>query len=167
VKYQLHSLLREKMKTTIEHFIRNKEVALVGASQNQKKWGNMLFRELKKKGYTVYPVNLNATEIEGVKCYPTIGALPPEIRNAIIVLPPEITEQIVKECVQSGINRVWLHKGAGGKGASSKIAIEFCKANGIEVVYDLCPLMFFPPVGMHKVHFWLKRLVGRMPEDLK
>lgn len=155
------------MKTTIEHFIQDKKVALVGASQNKRKWGNMLFRELKKKGYTVHPVNPNATEIEGTKCYPTIGALPPEIRNAIIVLPPEITEQIVKECIQSGIKRVWIHKGAGGKGAPSKTAIEFCQANGIEVVYDLCPLMFFPPVGMHKVHLWLKRLVGRMPEDFR
>ena len=155
------------MKTTIEHFIQDKEVALVGASQNKRKWGNMLFRELKKKGYTVYPVNLNATEIEGTKCYPTVSTLPAEVKNAIIVLPPEITEQIVKECAQASIKRVWMHKGAGGKGSQTKTAIEICKANGIEVVYDLCPLMFLPPVGIHKIHLWFKRLVGRMPGDLK
>lgn len=153
------------MKTTIEYFIRDKEVALVGASQNKKKWGNMLFRELKKKGYTVHPVNRNATEIEGVKCYSTVGALPPEVKNAIIVLPPEITEQIVKECVQSNIKRVWMHKGVGGKGSQTKAAIEFCKANGIEAVYNFCPLMFYPPVGFHKVHFWLKKLMGKLPKD--
>ena len=155
------------MKTIIENFIQDKKVAVVGASQNQKKWGNMLLRELKKKGYTVYPVNPNATEIEGEKCFPTVKELPKEVRNVIIVLPSEITEQIVKECAQSGINRVWIHKGVGGKGSKSTTAIEFCKANGIDVVYDLCPLMFIPPLGIHGIHLWIKKLIGTFPKEFK
>lgn len=155
------------MKNTIERFVEDKKVALVGASQNQKKWGNMLLRELKKKGYTVYPVNPNASEIEGEKCYPTVKELPKEITNIIIALPPAITENILKECIQAGIKRVWIHKGVGGKGSKSTAAIEFCKAKGIEVVYGLCPLMFIPPLGMHGIHLWFRKIRGGLPKELR
>lgn len=50
-----------------------------------------------------------------------------------IVVPPHITEQIVKECKQIGITKVWMQPGS-----ESEEAIIFCKDNGIEVVYDNC-----------------------------
>ena len=113
----------------------------------------------------MYPVNRNAEVIEGEKCYPSVSELPKEVKNAIITVPPQITEQIVKECTQAGIKRVWMHKGVGGKGSQSKTAVEYCKVNGIEVVYGLCPLMFFTPTSIHKVHFWLRKLLHRLPEE--
>jgi len=153
------------MKNIIQNFIQDKKVALVGVSRDPKKWGNMLFRELRKNGFTVYPVNRNAELIKGEKCYPTVSELPKDVKNAIITLPSDITEQIVKECAQAGIKRIWMHKGAGGKGSQSKTAIEYCKANGIDVVYGLCPLMFFTPTSIHKVHFWLRKVLHRLPEE--
>ena len=49
------------------------------------------------------------------------------------VVPPHITEQIVKECKELGITKVWMQPGS-----ESEKAIIFCKDNGIEVVYDDC-----------------------------
>lgn len=157
--------MENEMRSIIRDFIQDKNVALVGASRNRQKWGNMLFRTLKKKGYKVYPVNRNAARIEGEKCYSSLAELPEGAKNVIITIPPEVTEQIVKECARVGIKRVWMHKGAGGKGAESDAAIEYCKKNGIDVVYGICPLMFFPSAGIHKVHFWFKKIAGKLPKD--
>jgi hypothetical protein len=153
------------MKNIINDFINNKNIAMVGASQDKKNWGNMLLCALKMKGYTVYPVNPNIKEVDGEKCYSNVKELSKDITNVIIAVPPKITEQIVKECKEAGIKRVWMHKGGHGTGAVSEEAIKFCKENGIEVVYGLCPMMFFPPVGGHKVHFWIKSIFGTLPRE--
>jgi hypothetical protein len=153
------------MKHIIDTFVENKTLAIIGVSPNPRKWGNMLFKALKKKGYTVYPVHATAKEIEGVKCIATVKDLPGEVKNVILTVPADVTERVVRECKEAGIERVWMHKGAGGKGAQSKEAIAFCHENGIEVVHDFCPLMFFPPVGIHKVHLWFKKAFGKFPED--
>jgi hypothetical protein len=59
----------------------------------------------------------------------------------------------------------WMHKDVGRRGLESKEAIEFHNKNGIDVMYDLCPMMFFPPVGMLKLHFWFKKIFGKLPEE--
>lgn len=63
-----------------------------------------------------------------------------------------------------GIKRVWMHQGEGGKGAYSAAAHEFCKQNGIGVVYGFCPMMFFP-VGIHKLHFLFKKWGKKLPPE--
>lgn len=155
------------MKSVIEDFIREKNVALVGASRDAGKWGSALLRLLKKKGYRLYPVNPNADRIEGEQCYVGVKELPEEVTSVIMTVRPEITEKVVKECSGGGIKRVWMHAGAGGKGSASKAAKEYCRQNGIDVVYGLCPMMFYPPAGIHKLHFWFRKLLGKLPEELK
>lgn len=154
------------MKSVIHSFIQDKNLALVGASRDRKKWGNVLLRELKKKDYTVYPVNPNGGEIDGERCYRNVSELPKDAGNVIIALPPQTTGEVVRECARAGIKRVWIHKGIGGKDSGLMRTVQHCRDNGIEVVHDLCPLMFFSPTGLHKVHFWLKKLTGRLPQDL-
>ena len=69
------------MKAVIQEFIDNKSVALAGVSRDSKKWGSMLFKALKKKDYTIYPVNPNMEDFEGVKCYSSVTDLPIEVTN--------------------------------------------------------------------------------------
>ncbi|MEW5814009.1 MAG: CoA-binding protein [Spirochaetota bacterium] len=152
------------MKNTIDKFIELKKVGIVGVSRDSQKWGNMLFRTLKKRDYTVYPVNPNTEEIMGAKCYPSVKLLPAEVENIIITVPSNITEQVVTEIPGTHIKRVWMHRG-GGQGSQSEKAIEYCRNNGVEVVYDLCPLMFIPPAGIHKLHFLFKKLFGKLPQE--
>ena len=72
----------EPLRQVIEKFIQNKKVALAGASRNKIKWGSQLMIYLQKKGYRVVPVNPQAREINGEKCYASVKALPPELTAA-------------------------------------------------------------------------------------
>ena len=57
-------------KQTIQEFLAQPALAVVGVSRSGKKFGNTAFRELKAKGYRVYPVHPEAQTIEGESCYP-------------------------------------------------------------------------------------------------
>jgi len=151
------------MNTTIEKFVSDKNIALIGVSSDKKKFGNMLLLELTKKGYTVFPVHPSLGEIEGIKCIPDIRILPGHVTNLILVVKPEITEQIIYQLKDSPVKRVWMHKGAGA-GSGSAAAIEACKINGIEAVHGFCPMMFFSPSGFHGFHLWLRKKFGKVPE---
>ncbi|MEM1575625.1 MAG: CoA-binding protein [Nitrososphaerota archaeon] len=118
----------------IKEFLnKNNVIAVVGASRNPKKYGYKVYKDLKEAGYKVYPVNPNTLEILGDKCYPNLESLPikPDVVN--IVVPPNITEKIVKECKKLNIKKVWMQPGA-----ESEEAIKFCNENGIAVIYGVC-----------------------------
>ena len=65
-------------KASVDQFLDQKAIAIVGVSRSGKKFGNAIFRELRDKGVGVVPVNPNAEEIEGVRCYADVKDVPPE-----------------------------------------------------------------------------------------
>ncbi|RQD75575.1 MAG: CoA-binding protein [Candidatus Syntrophonatronum acetioxidans] len=122
------------MQELIKLFLSKKTWALVGASQNKKKYGNIIFRYLKKNtGFTLYPVNPKIKEIEGYPCYPSLTALPvkPEVVN--LVVPPSVCREVVKEGIQLGIKHFWMQPGA-----EDKDAIEMIKKEGLSVIHGAC-----------------------------
>ena len=117
------------MNSIIQDFVNRRVWAVVGVSTNRHKYGNIIFRDLRGAGYQVYGVHPDAEPVEGETIYATLADLPvlPEVVD--IVVPPEITEQIVQECQALGLTRVWMQPGA-----ESEAAIEYCHANGIRVI---------------------------------
>jgi hypothetical protein len=111
-------------------------IAVVGASRDPEKYGHKVYKDLKGAGYKVYPVNPNAKEILGDKCYPDLKDLPtkPDVVN--VVVPPKVTEKTVKTCKMLGITKVWMQPGS-----ESENAIKFCHENGIDVVYGTCVMV--------------------------
>ena len=105
--------------------------AVVGASNDQRKYGNKVLSFLKQKGYNVVPINPKENSILGLKCYPNLTECVKdnEIEWVVTVVPPEVTEQIVKECNILGIKHVRMQPGS-----ESQEAIRFCEKNGIEAV---------------------------------
>ena len=67
------------------------------------------------------------------KCYYTLSEIPIKVSVVNTVVPPFVTEQIVKECKELGIDKVWMQPGS-----ESEKAIAFCKENGIDVIYENC-----------------------------
>lgn len=147
-------------REVVDAFVAQKTLALAGASRSGKKFGNTVLKDLRAKGYTVYPVHPEAKEIDGVPCVPSIAALPEAVGGLIAVLPPERTGTIVREAHAAGIPRVWMQQGA-----QSDEAIAYCRDNGIDAVHGECILMFAGPVeGVHGFHRWLWKVFGKLPK---
>jgi predicted CoA-binding protein len=121
----------------IEDFLEKSNVfAVVGASRDPSKYGHQVYRDLRAAGYKIYPVNPNAEEILGDKCYPSLESLPEKPQVVDLVVPPKVTDQIVKVCKKLGIRKVWMQPGS-----ESETALDFCKENNIEVVYGFCVMV--------------------------
>ena len=151
------------MKQTIQSFIDEPKIAIVGASKNKDNFGKYLLEELTKQEYEVHPVNPKCEEINGISCVPTVKELPDDVEGAILAVPNTLTLDIVRECINSPIRRVWMVKGV-GTGAYSEEAHNLCKESGIEVVYGFCPMMFFGKGG-HKFHLWIRKTFGKVPAE--
>ena len=89
-----------------------KTVAVIGASNNRQKFGNIAVRAFHKAGYKVFPISTHETEVEGLKAYRTVLDVPDAIEMATFYVPPPIGEQVIDEIAQKGIPEVWLNPGA-------------------------------------------------------
>src|SRR5512147_1723617 len=126
---------------TVEDFLSQKRIAMVGISRERQNIGPALLDEFSRLGYEVLLVNPNATEIMGRHCFARLQDIQPAPDAALILTSPAITNTVVRDCAEAGIKRVWMYRG-GGKGSVSDEAVEFCHANGIELVPGQCPFMF-------------------------
>ena len=70
------------------------------------------------------------------KANPSVSAIPEKVDVVDVVVPPNLTEELVKECKKLGITRVWMQPGA-----ESDAAVKYCKDNGIGVIYGACVMM--------------------------
>jgi len=121
----------------IKDFIGKQNVfAVVGVSRNSAKYGHQVYKDLKEGGYVVYAVNPNIDEVLGDRCYHSLSELPEKPDVVDIVVPPGVTEKVVEECRELGIERVWLQPGS-----ESEHAINFCEENSIKVVHDVCVMV--------------------------
>ena len=105
------------MLDTLEN--KNNLIALVGASNDPKKYGNKILLDLVSKGYNVAPVNSKEKTIAGIKSYKNVLDLKesPSIIN--FVVPPEIGFEITKELVENNYDNFWYQPGAESKEISS------------------------------------------------
>ena len=88
---------------SIEKFLALRNLAIVGASRNRGKYGNIVYRDLRAKGYRVFAVNPKSKEIEGDPCYPDLQSIPEKIEGVVIIVPPRRTENVVREVDSLGI----------------------------------------------------------------
>jgi uncharacterized protein len=147
------------MKPAIEHFLQSPALAVVGVSANRRKFGNVVFRELRSRGRTVFPVHRSLETVEGERCYRSVEELPGGVTGVVTVVPPSETEGIVDACVAKGITALWMQQGS-----ESPRAIARAAELGIQTVHGECLLMFLEPVkSIHGVHRWFAKLFGRYP----
>jgi uncharacterized protein len=138
---------------------------VTGVSRTPKTHGsNTVYRRLRHRGYEVFAVNPNADEVEGGRCYENLSSIPGGVDAVVIATRPEIAEETIRECVELGIEHVWMHWGA-GESSVSKAAADYGRERGIKVIDGGCPLMFGPTADFgHKV---MRRvLTGRVPKQV-
>ena len=147
-------------RETINDFLACSKIAVVGASRTGKKFGNNAMNELRKIGYTIFPVNPNADEIGGVKCFSSLNQLTEKVEAVLIVVPPNESMKVVKDAVSAGIKNIWLQQGS-----ESSEVISYCNNNGLKAVYGQCILMFAEPAEFfHRAHKWVRGFTGKLPK---
>jgi predicted CoA-binding protein len=138
-------------------FLAARRVALVGFSRNPKDFSRFLDAELGKRGVDVVPVHPTATAVDGRPCFPRVSLVTPPVEAALVLVPPAESAAVVRDCLDAGVHRIWLHRG-GGPGSASPEALALCAQRGVEPVVDLCPFMVMPGAGWpHRLHGWLRR----------
>ncbi len=87
-------------------------IALIGATNDKSKYGNIIYKDLKSKNIPVYGINPKASTIEGDPVYKDVEALgfKPEILN--FVVPPKIAFLMIQDLVSKGYDNFWLQPGA-------------------------------------------------------
>ncbi|MCX7661268.1 MAG: CoA-binding protein [Candidatus Omnitrophica bacterium] len=113
--------------------IKYKEIALIGVSAKEEKFGFKIFRDLLNNGFKVKGVNPRNGEILGQKIYRSLKELENTPDLVITVVSPEITERIVDECKDLGIKEIWMQPGS-----ESELAIKKAKDYGMSVIYNTC-----------------------------
>ncbi len=147
----------------IEDFLARHRIAMVGVSRDPASFNTKLFDEFCRRGYDMVPVNPKATLIGPRACFGRVQDIQPPVEAVLLMTVPEVTEAAVRDCAEAGVTCVWMYQ-AGGQGAVSERAVEFCREHGIQVVEGECPLMFLPRTGFpHRVHRFIAKLVGSYP----
>ena len=145
--------------SNIREFTSQKHIAVAGISRTPHKFGNAAFKELKKKGYTMYPISHHLEEFEGVKCYNDVTSLPAEVTALLVSTKPDQTKILLDEARARGIRNIWLQQGS-----ADKETIREVKEAGDNVITGECILMFAEPSHfMHRTHAFFKKMVGKYP----
>lgn len=151
---------------SIEDFLAQKRIAVAGVSRDDRHHpvGNLIHRRLKRTGHEVFAVNPHLPAFDGDRCYPGVGSIPGGVDGIVIVTRPEITERIVRDCVDAGVRRVWMHQSVTSGTSVSSSAVEYCRQHDVQVIAGACPMMFGPGVDVgHTCMRWMLRLTGGLP----
>lgn len=144
------------MNPLIDDFISLKRIAVVGMSRSGKKYGNYACKELKSKGYEIYPVHPEAQMIDGLACYPDLKSLSGKIDGVWISIPPQKVNSVLEEAAAIGLKNIWLQQGAW----SAEVQQTIDRLN-LPVVSKKCILMYAQPVhSFHKFHRTIKSVFG-------
>jgi acyl-CoA synthetase (NDP forming) len=112
--------------------LRPASVAVIGASADPEVISGLPQRILAQHGYrgAVFPVNPRHAEIDGLRCYPAIGAVPGPVDVALVVVNAERVTTVVRECGAAGVRFVVI--------ISSGFAEQFDGAARQRTLRDAC-----------------------------
>jgi len=88
-----------------------KTVAIIGASNDPRKFGNKAVRAFLEKDFTVYPVNSNETEVEGIEAYKSIRDVPVRPQMISVYVPPQVLVKLLPDIAARGCDELWLNPG--------------------------------------------------------
>lgn len=163
-------------------------VAVVGVPRGMK-MGRLFLMALRDQGFkgAIYVVNPQASEIDGLKCYPSVSAIPSEVDLAIILVPSDFCVEVLRECAHKGVKGAVLvtsgfkETGTSHGQALERVMVEIARSTGMRIIGPncmgiYCPssgLSFFPelpnepgPVGMVTQSGSLGNIIGRLAHEL-
>ena len=157
----------QKIKEAAAEFLSCRRLAVTGVSRTPNGHGsNVVYQRLRSRGYEVFAVNPNAEEVEGDRAFHSLREIPGGVDAVVIGTRPELAEDTMRECVELGIGRVWMHRGPGG-GSVSPAATALGRSNGIAVIDGGCPCMFAPTDDAgHRIMRGVLTVTGNVPRKV-
>jgi predicted CoA-binding protein len=156
-----------KIDTLVQDFLAQDKIAVVGVSDKRETGCNAAYRRFKEAGYTVSAVNPRITTFEGAPCYPDLASIPETPDAVFIMTNPNVTEEVVQQCVDLGIKHVWMHCMLGtkpglseGTTSVSQNAVQMARDNDITVIPGSCPNQFLKPDFGHTLMRKMFRAFG-------
>jgi len=111
-------------------------VAVVGATDNPAKYGHVIYRDLKRKGFTVYPVNPQRSLVDGDPAFPRVGDISEKPTIINFVVPPSKTLAVLRQCLELNLMNIWVQPGA-----ESPEVIAFLQQNGFNYLANACVMV--------------------------
>lgn len=143
----------------IADFFAQPNFAIAGVSRDRKKFGNLVYRTLKKKGLKVFAVNPNTESIDGDTCYHYINELPAETKALIIVTPPSQTASVLEKANEKGIKHIWIQQKS-----ESNEALDYGDKIDLAPIHGFCLFMFLKPYTFpHNFHRFFFKMSKKFP----
>jgi acetyl coenzyme A synthetase (ADP forming)-like protein len=143
---------RESEPVPMEYF-NPRSIAVIGASQDTSKMGYAVMHNLLHFPGQLYPVNNKRSEIQGLKAYPNITAIPAPVDLAVITVPAIHVPRIIEEC---GIKRVpmvviitagFKEMGEHGRALEERV-VAIARSHGTRIIGPNCLGLIIPPRGI-------------------
>jgi uncharacterized protein len=112
---------------------RERQIAVIGVSDQPDKYGYKIFNDLLAAGYRVSGVNPRGIEVNGRQLFKTLKEVTPKPDFVITVVPASVTEKVVDDCQELGIKEIWMQPGS-----ESRAAVEKAESYGIKVTSGAC-----------------------------
>jgi acyl-CoA synthetase (NDP forming)/GNAT superfamily N-acetyltransferase len=132
-------------QNALARFLRPRAVALIGASRTPGSIGDLLLSNLLAAGFKgrLYPVNPNAGEIRGVRCWPSVGELPERVDLAVVAVPAAQVTAVARECAAAGVGALVVISAGfadiGEEGlARQRELLEVCRRSGVRLIGPNC-----------------------------
>jgi predicted CoA-binding protein len=153
------------LRELVDDFLAQPRIAVAGVSRTEANApANLIFRKLRDAGHHTFAVNPHAREIEGTTAYPDVAGIPGGVDAVVVATPPAATEAVIREAVDRGVRRVWMHRSF-GEGSVSAQAVAYCRAHGVRLIAGGCPMMYCEPVDVgHKCMRFVLGLTGGLPK---
>jgi uncharacterized protein len=87
-------------------------LAIIGATDRPGKYGGIIYRHMKGKGFRVFGVNPYREIVDGDPCWPTVNDLPEVATIAVFVVPAKRGLEVLRNCAEAGIRNIWVQPGA-------------------------------------------------------
>ena len=118
-------------------------LAIVGATDRPGKYGGIIYRDMKAKGFPVYAVNPYRDTVDGDPCWPTVKDLPETPTLAVFVIPAKRGLGVIDDCAEAGIDNIWIQPGAFSGEMRSKL-----EGSDFNWMAEACVMVEGRPVGV-------------------
>jgi predicted CoA-binding protein len=143
----------------IKDFVSSANMAIAGASRNEKSFSADVAKHLAALNYKLWFVNPNFDNSE-ITTYKVraISDLPEDVKHLLVLTPAIETESVVNQAIEKGINNIWIQQKS-----ETTAAIKLAQQNKVNLIHHHCIFMFTKPTGVHKFHRNIKKLFGTLP----